>query len=63
VESFHGRLRDEFLDREAFLTLKETQVCAAGHRRFYNEGRPHSALGYKAPAAFRREWESINKQA
>lgn len=63
VESFHGRLRDEFLDRETFLSLKETQVCAEGHRRFYNEERPHSALGYKAPAAFRREWEVENRQA
>ena len=27
VESFHGKLRDECLDREVFLTVKETQVC------------------------------------
>ena len=63
VESFHGKLRDECLDREAFVTVKETQACLQGHRRFYNEERPHSSLGYIAPAAFRREWESTNKQA
>ncbi len=63
VESFHGRLRDECLDREAFLTVRETQVCLEGHRRFYNEERPHSALGYVAPAAFRREWQSKSNQA
>ena len=62
VESFHGKLRDECLDREAFLTVKETQVCLEGHRRFYNEERPHSSLGYIAPAAFRREWESTSSQ-
>lgn len=62
VESFHGKLRDECLDREAFLTLKETQVCLEGHRRFYNEQRPHSSLGYIAPATFKREWENTRKQ-
>lgn len=63
VESFHGKLRDECLDREAFITLNETQVYLEGHRKFYNELRPHSSLGYVAPAAFRREWENIRKQA
>jgi transposase InsO family protein len=61
VESFHGKLRDECLDREVFLTVKETQVCLNQHQRFYNEERPHSALGYVPPAAFRRDWEA--KQA
>jgi putative transposase len=58
VESFHGKLRDECLDREAFASVRETQVCLEGHRRFYNEERPHSALGYVSPAAFRRGWEA-----
>lgn len=61
VESFHGKLRDECLDREAFLTVKETQVCLEKHRRFYNEERPHSSLGYVSPATFRRAWDE--KQA
>lgn len=63
VESFHGKLRDECLDREAFASLRETQICLEGHRRFYNEERPHSSLGYIAPAAFRREWENTSNQA
>jgi len=58
VESFHGKLRDECLDREVFLGLKETQVCLERQRRFYNEERPHSSLGYISPAAFRRAWEA-----
>jgi putative transposase len=58
VESFHGKLRDECLDREAFASLRETQVCLEQHRRFYNEERPHSALGYVSPVAFRRGWEA-----
>lgn len=56
VESFHGKLRDECLDREVFVSVKETQVCLEGQRRFYNEERPHSSLGYASPRAFRRRW-------
>ena len=50
VESFNGKLRDELLDREIFYTLKEARVLIESWRRHYNERRPHSALGYRAPA-------------
>ena len=63
VESFNGKLRDEFLDREIFYTLKEAQVLIEQWRKLYNEIRPHSALGYKpaAPATMlsRSEWSSL----
>lgn len=52
VESFHGRLRDELLDREAFGSLKEAKLVVEDWRRAYNEQRPHSSLGYQSPAAF-----------
>jgi putative transposase len=51
-ESFNSRLRDELLDREMFVSLKEAQVLLAEHRRSYNRDRPHSSLGYVAPAVF-----------
>jgi transposase InsO family protein len=51
-ESFNGRLRDELLDREVFASLTEAQVLLEGYRREYNAERPHSALGYVAPAVF-----------
>ena len=50
VESFNGKLRDELLDREIFYTLREARVLIESWRRHYNERRPHSALGYRAPA-------------
>ena len=50
VESFNGKLRDEFLNREVFYTLWEVQVLAEQWRQEYNQIRPHSALGYKPPA-------------
>ena len=49
-ESFNGRLRDEFLSRELFYTLKEAQVLIERWRVEYNTVRPHSSLGYKPPA-------------
>jgi putative transposase len=52
IESFNSRLRNEFLNVEAFGSLKEAQVLAEQHRREYNHRRPHSALGYRTPAAF-----------
>lgn len=54
VESFNGKLRDECLSREWFRNLKEARTLIEHWRQFYNEHRPHSALGYLAPAVARR---------
>ena len=50
VESFNGKLRDELLNRESFETLLEARVLIERWREHYNTVRPHSALGYRAPA-------------
>jgi putative transposase len=50
VESFNGKLRDELLNREVFDTLLEAKVLIERWRRMYNTVRPHSSLGYRAPA-------------
>ncbi len=49
-ESFNGKLRDEFLNGEIFYSLKEAQILTERWRVEYNTERPHSALGYRAPA-------------
>ena len=61
TESFHGKLRDEFLDREVFASVQEAQARLEAQRRWYNEERPHSSLKYVPPAAYAREWRQ--KQA
>jgi transposase InsO family protein len=58
VESFHGKLRGECLQREVFGNLLEAKVLVEEWRRQYNEKRPHSALGYKTPRAFGRQFNS-----
>ena len=50
LESFNGKLRDELLNREVFTTLLEARVLIEQWRKEYNQVRPHSALGYRAPA-------------
>ena len=57
VESFHGRLRDELLNGELFDTSWEAQVLLKQWRREYNALRPHSALGYRAPAPEAWSWQ------
>ena len=52
AESFNGKLRDELLNAELFADLREAKALGEGWRRDYNQRRPHSALGYLAPAAF-----------
>ena len=49
--SFNGKLRDELLNRELFLSLKEARWVIDHRRLDYNHRRPHSALDYRTPAA------------
>ena len=58
VESFNGRLRDEFLAVEQFDSLLEAQVLIEDWRIEYNTKRPHSSLGWLAPAAYAERWEA-----
>jgi putative transposase len=50
IESFNGKMRDELLNREIFITLEEAKVLIEQWRREYNQVRPHSSLGYRPPA-------------
>jgi putative transposase len=51
IESFNGRLRDEFLNVEWFASLEEARHKLAVWRHHYNHQRPHSALQDRTPAA------------
>jgi putative transposase len=52
IESFHSRLRDEFLERIEFESVADARAKASWHRREYNTVRPHSSLGYATPKEF-----------
>ena len=63
VESFHSRVRDELLDVEEFSCLAEAQVVISDWQEDYNQRRPHSALGMKAPAVFAAAWQPASALA
>jgi transposase InsO family protein len=52
-ESFNATLRRECLNQELFHSLLDATVKTERWRRWYNETRPHSALGYLTPVEFR----------
>jgi putative transposase len=52
VESFNGRLRDECLNANWFLSLTDARSKIETWRRQYNESRPHTALGWLTPQEF-----------
>jgi len=52
VESFNGRMRDEFLNETLFRNLGHARDLIAAWVTDYNTERPHSALCYQTPAGF-----------
>ena len=44
-----SRFRDECLNREWLLNLREARVVIEDWRQHYNKERPHSRLGYLSP--------------
>jgi putative transposase len=53
IEAFNGRFRAECLNAHWFLTLADAQEKLEAWHRYYNEDRPHDAIGNKPPAALR----------
>ena len=52
AESFIGRLRDECLNTNWFISLKPTCDVIEDWRRDYNEVRPHSSLKRATPKEY-----------
>jgi putative transposase len=55
AESFIGRLRDECLNENWFLTLEHARRIIEKWRIDYNTARPHSSLGNLTPEEFIRQ--------
>jgi putative transposase len=52
IESFNGRLRDECLNVNQFLSLEDARAKIEAWRIDYNRHRPHSSLGNLTPSEF-----------
>ena len=61
VESFNGRMRDEFLNETLFRNLAHARDLIAAWVTDYNTERRHSALGYQLPRRFRPEPDPRNR--
>jgi len=51
IEAFNGRLRAECLNAHWFLTLADAREKLEDWREYYNEDRPHGAIGNKPPVS------------
>lgn len=52
IESFNGKLRDECLNENWFLSLEDVRRTIEEWRIDYNEERPHSSLGDLSPKEY-----------
>jgi putative transposase len=52
IESFNGKLRDECLNLHWFESLADVRAEIEAWREEYNQVRPHSSLGNRAPAEY-----------
>jgi putative transposase len=57
IESFNGRLRQECLNQNWFLSLDDAKETIENWRQDYNEYRPHSSLGQQTPSEFVADWQ------
>ena len=58
IESFFGKLRNELLSCELFSSGAELQERLDEFRDYYNNHRPHSALGGLPPSEFKKRADS-----
>lgn len=49
IEAFNSKLRAECLNAHWFMSLEDARQKLEGWRRYYNEDRPHSAIGQIPP--------------
>lgn len=52
MESFFHSLKAELIHGARFATERQLRLALHGYVRYYNHGRRHSALGYRAPAVY-----------
>jgi putative transposase len=60
IESFNGKMRKECLDRHVFNSLMEAREFVMDWVKHYNGERPHSALNYRSPYEFIKDWNVKN---
>jgi putative transposase len=57
IESFNGRLRQECLQQNWFISLDDAKHIVEDWREDYNQQRPHSSLEQQTPSEFVAHWQ------
>jgi putative transposase len=52
IKSFNGKLRDECLNQNWFISFRDAREATEAWRTDYNEFRPHSSLGDLSPLEY-----------
>lgn len=52
IESFNGRVRDEFLNVNEFITMEDARQKLKAWQADYNDFRPHGSLGNLTPSEY-----------
>lgn len=60
IEAFNGRLRAECLNTHWFMSLADAREKLEDWRRYYNEERPHGALGNNVPSALMKSGDAAS---
>jgi putative transposase len=60
IESFHGRLKREYIWPREFNNYQDAEIAMADAFTDYNEKRIHSSLDYKTPNEFLSEWRTTH---
>jgi putative transposase len=55
IEAFNGRFRAECLNAHWFLTLDDARAKLEDWRKYYNDHRPHGAIGNKSPITLQNQ--------
>jgi putative transposase len=61
-EAFNGRMRDELQNETLFFGIDHAREAVARRTNTYNTERPHSALGYQAPAVYAAQLTATGDQ-
>src|SRR6266540_3134784 len=62
IESFNGRLRDECLNQNWFLSLNDARRTIENWRDSYNTDRPHRSLGRQTPSQYAEKFKEENNE-
>jgi putative transposase len=60
IESFNGKMRDECLNQNVFLSLADARDSLERWRTDYNQSRPHSSLDWMSPEEYYEHHQPFN---